>query len=213
MTYRKIVYQIKLFLRHLEVTWESQIRLPDEPEYTPKRVTRQDIETVLQRFQGHKYEKQLRALILLGSSSGARSHELYLLTKNDIDINSRTLYIRHDGNGHTTKTGKSRTTFFTEEAKAALIEYYAWLESHQHVRYLFGGSHLVRVFRNSPVKIKDMRKAFSQEWTRRNGNTSVKKLLMGHSIRGDVDLQCYNFQSEADLRLLYDKIMGDSEVS
>ena len=39
-------------------------------------------------------------------------------------------------------------------------------------------------------------------------NTSNHKhMLMGHSLKGDVDLMHYNAQSEDDLKKIYDKIM------
>ena len=57
--------------------------------------------------------------------------------------------------------------------------------------------------------VKNFRKFFSQEWDRNGGPTSIKKILMGHSIKGDVDLMHYNFQSEGDLKKIYDKAMGN----
>ena len=72
---------------------------------------------------------------------------------------------------------------------------------------LLGHSHLFPIFKQSSVKIKDLRKFFSQEWDRRGGPTSIKKILMGHSLKGDVDLMHYNCQSEEDLKKIYDKIM------
>jgi integrase/recombinase XerD len=44
------------------------------------------------------------------------------------------------------------------------------------------------------------------EWDRRGGPTSIKKILMGHSLKGDVDLMHYNCQSEEDLKRVYDKV-------
>ena len=50
------------------------------------------------------------------------------------------------------------------------------------LRYLFGGIHISRLFRDSDIKVKDLRKAFSQEWDRRNGSFAVKERLMGARI-------------------------------
>jgi hypothetical protein len=58
------------------------------------------------------------------------------------------------------------------------------------------------------IRVKDFRKYFSQEWDRRGGPTNIKKILMGHSMHGDVDLMHYNCQSEEDLKKIYDKVMG-----
>ena len=35
-----------------------------------------------------------------------------------------------------------------------------------------------------------------------------KKILMGHSLKGDVDLMHYNAQSPDDLKKIYDKVMN-----
>jgi hypothetical protein len=32
---------------------------------------------------------------------------------------------------------------------------------------------------------------------------------MGHSLKGDVDLMHYNYQSPEDLKKIYDKVMGN----
>jgi integrase/recombinase XerD len=72
---------------------------------------------------------------------------------------------------------------------------------------LFPQRTIERAFKDSPIRVKDLRKAFSQEWTRRHGDTGVKKILMGHSLKGDVDLMHYNYQSEEDLKAIYDKVM------
>ena len=65
-----------------------------------------------------------------------------------------------------------------------------------------------RIITNVPIRVKELRKYFSQEWDRRGGPTSIKKILMGHSLKGDVDLMHYNCQSEEDLKKIYDKVMS-----
>jgi integrase/recombinase XerD len=159
-------------------------------------------------YEGHKFFKQIKALILLGCSSGTRAEELYQLVPEDIDLSNRIIRINHNPeNGQTTKTQMSRVSFFTTEAQTALREYLAYFNNGSELKVLFCQSHLTRVFKESSVKIKDFRKFFSQEWDRRGGPTSIKKILMGHSLRGDVDLSHYNCQSEEDLKKIYDKVM------
>jgi len=41
----------------------------------------------------------------------------------------------------------------------------------------------------------------------------IKKILMGHSMRGDVDLLHYNAQSEEDLSEVYKRTMNYSNIS
>jgi hypothetical protein len=94
------------------------------------------------------------------------------------------------------------------DTQNALSDYLEYFNNGNGLEVLFGHSHLFPIFKDSLVKIKDLRKFFSQEWDRRGGPTSIKKILMGHSLKGDVDLMHYNCQSEEDLKKIYDKVMG-----
>ena len=210
--YRKQIYQIRRFLEYLKIDWASTIKLPPEPEYLPKRISSDAIDKILFDFKDNKYFKQIKALILLGCSSGMRAEELYQLTPNDIDLENRIVHINHNPrNKQTTKTQRSRISFFNKDGHKALSEYLEYFNNGNGLEVLFGHSHLFPIFKDSPVKIKDFRKFFSQEWDRRGGPTSIKKILMGHSLKGDVDLMHYNCQSEEDLKKIYDKVMCSKE--
>jgi len=211
--YKKNVYQIKLFLAYLGTEWQSLIKLPNDPEYVPKRVALEDIRNTLTHFEKHQYYRQIKAIVLLGTTSGMRAEELYQLQPQDIDIEKQMVKINHNPNiGQTTKTQRSRISFFNQDAKKSLSEYLEYFNNGNGLGVLFGHSHLSHLFRDSPVKIKDFRKFFSQEWDRRGGPTSIKKILMGHSVKSDVDLQFYNFQSEDDLKKIYDRVMNDTPL-
>ena len=207
--YRKHVHQIRKFLVYLNIDWAKNIKPPAEPDYVPKRVTIDAIRDTLSNFEGQRYFKQFKAIILLGASSGMRAGELYQLKLKDIDIENRIVHINHNPNdGQTTKTKKSRVSFFNKETQQALSEYLPQFHSNGYLKRLFSTTHIQRGFRKAPVKAKDLRKFFSQEWDRRGGPTSIKKILMGHSLKGDVDLMHYNCQSEEDLKKIYDKVMS-----
>jgi integrase len=209
--YRKKVLQIRRFLQYKKVPWANTIRIPSEPEHIPPRIAPGVIQEVLRRYENHPYYTQIKALVLLGKTSGMRAEEMYQLNQEDIDLENRIVRINHNpGNGQTTKTGKSRVSFFTEETKQALTEYLAFFNNGSGLLRLFGQNHMVDLFRQSIVKPKDFRKLFSQEWDRRGGPTGVKKLLMGHSCRNDVDLMHYNAQSPEDLKAIYDKVMNNT---
>jgi integrase/recombinase XerD len=211
--YRKIVYQIRKFLTYLDCEWANKIKLPAEPVYFPKRINLRKIEEAYSYFDNNPYYIQIKALILLGMSSGARAEELYQLNIEDINLEKRILYINHNPkNGQSTKTKMSRISFFNNEAKYALSKYLTYFHNDVNLKVLFSSSHISRLFRKSPIKVKDFRKYFSQEWDRRGGPTSIKKILMGHSLKGDVDLMHYNAQSEEDLKKIYDKVMGENNI-
>jgi integrase/recombinase XerD len=209
--FRKKVYQIRRFLEYLKVDWASSIKLPPEPLYYPKKIDYNDIEETISNFKNHKYFKQIKAIILLGISSGMRPEEMYQLTQKDIDITNRIIHIYHDPeNGKTTKTKRNRIAIFNYEAQKALKDYLDYFNNQSDLKSLFSLSHTIRLFSNSKVKVKDLRKFFSQEWDRRSGPTSIKKILMGHSMKGDVDLMHYNYQSEEDLKKIYDRVMNEA---
>jgi integrase/recombinase XerD len=207
-SYKKQMYQIIKFLTYLGVDWAKDIELPSDPVYYPKRVSQEMINQTLSYFDGHQYFKQIKALVLLGASSGMRAEEMYQLNPEDIDIENGIVHINHNPtNGQTTKTRRSRVSFFTKEARDALSEYFNFFHNGSGLERLFSQTHIIHLFRNAPIRSKDLRKAFSQEWDRRGGPTSIKKILMGHSLKGDVDLMHYNCQSEEDLKRIYDKVM------
>ena len=212
--YKKQMYQIMKFLKHYSVEWIKHIKLPSDPDYTPKRVTEEDITKTIDYFKGNDYYKRFKAIILLGATSGLRPSELYSLTLNDINIDNRTIYVRHDPKtNHTTKSGKSRITFFNEQAKVALINYLEVFDNGMRLKTLFSENTIQNAFQNAPLNVKHLRKAFSQTWTRKGGDTGVKKILMGHSLKNDIDLMHYNYQSEEDLKKIYDKVMNNKEIT
>jgi len=208
-SYRKKVYQIRKFLNHNGIKWANSIQPPSEPVNPVIHITEQQINETLDFFKNHERKKQLTALIKLGADTGARAEELYQLNPSDLDIENRVLHINHNpASGQTTKTKQSRVSFFTEETRKVLVEYFDYFNNESGLTRLFEERYIQRQFKNAPIKVKHLRKYFSQTWTRKNGNNAVKKLLMGHSTRNDVDLQHYNTQSTDELKTVYDKVMG-----
>ena len=206
-TYRKRVYQITRFLKYLGVEWTKSIKLPSEPTPTLRRLTVDDIKQVLSYFKNHPYRQQIEAIVLLGATSGLRAQELYQLKTEDLDIENRIVYVRHNPvSKQTTKTKRSRVSFFNSETQKTLSEYLVYFENSKNLKQLFSQTHILRIFKKAPLQIKDLRKFFSQEWDRLGGPTSIKKILMGHSLRGDVDLMHYNAQSPEDLKRIYDRV-------
>ena len=211
--YRKQVYQILKFLNYLNVEWTNEIQLPPEPIYHPKYVSKEDIIRTLKHFENDEYKLRFNAIIHLGIDTGMRAEELYQLSVGDIDLDSRCIHINHNpNNGQSTKTKQSRVSFFTEDTKQVLDEYLTYFNGKNSLTALFPKRWIEGKFRNTPMRVKHLRKYFSQEWDRRGGPTSIKKILMGHSMKGDVDLMHYNYQSEADLKKIYDKVMNENSV-
>jgi len=211
VTYRKRTYAIRKFLYFLKIDWAGNIQPPPEQVYKPIYVPKQSIKDALEYFKNSPYYLQEKAIILLGMDSGMRAEELYQLTLDDIDLDYRIVYIKHEPNiGKTTKTKVSRVSFFTPNTRRALQEYLDFYNNGSGLKELFGQSHLMRLFRTSPIRVKLLRKYFSKEWDRRGGQTSIKKIIMGHSLKEDVDLSNYNAQSTEDLKRIYEKVMTNS---
>jgi integrase/recombinase XerD len=207
--YRKQLYQIKKFLVHNNIEWINPVIPPRDPIYIAKRITDDDLNEVLNYFKGLKFELRYKSVIKLCCDSGIRAEECYQLRFEDIDLKNRIVYINHKPEiGQNTKTKQSRISFITEETSKILEEYYNCFKDKYTLKYLFGQSDIQRAFRKSPIRVKMFRKYFSQKWDRKGGPTSIKKILMGHSLKGDVDLMHYNAQSEEDLKQIYDKVMN-----
>jgi integrase/recombinase XerD len=207
--YRKQSYQILKFLKFIKVDWIDEIKLPPEPTYYPKYISKDMVNSALKYFETDVYYPRFKAIISLGIDSGMRAGELYQLTPEDIDLQNRIVRINHNpNNGQSTKTKKSRISFYTKDTRKTLSEYLDFFNKNDNLTRLFPQRWLEGNFRKTDIRVKHLRKFFSQEWDRRGGATSIKKILMGHSLKGDVDLMHYNAQSEEDLKMIYDKVMG-----
>jgi len=207
--HRKQFYQIRKLLIFLNAGWLNNVEVPQEPQCSIKRIGTNKLRDTLDYFSSYDYFPQISSLILLGATSGLRAEELYQLKPDDIDLENRIVYVNHNPEiGQTTKTKKSRVSFFNRETQEALRTYVQHYTEYGF-QYLFGKEHVQGIFNDYDIKVKHLRKFFSQEWDRRGGPTSIKKILMGHSLKGDVDLNHYNAQSEEDLKRIYDNVIPD----
>lgn len=137
---------------------------------------------------------------------------MHQLQPENIDLENMVVHVNHNpDDGQMTKTKKQRIALFDERAKQALEVYLQIYSKSKKLKKLFSKRQCERVFERSPLLVKDLRKFFSQEWDRRGGPSSIKKILMGHSLKGDVDLRHYNYQSEEDLKRIYNKVMTDND--
>ena len=104
--------------------------------------------------------------------------------------------------------------FFTEELQELLKEYIQTYKPNLQ-EPLATVLQMQRPFRRkSPLRDqklrpKHMRKFFAQEWDRRNGNATIKKLLMGHSIRYDINALHYSHHTVDELQDAYENVLGD----
>ena len=157
--YRKMTYQIRRILTYLKIDWANNIKSPSEPIYILKYITEDNILDTLNYFKDIQYFIQIKSLILLGVSSGMRAEEMYQLTIDDINQDTRTVHVNHNPqNGQSTKTKYSRISFFNNEAKEALTGYLTYFKSDRQLKQLFSQSHITSFFRNAPIQVKDLRK-------------------------------------------------------
>lgn len=160
-TFRKYVIDIRRLLKHIGHPAAEQIKLPKVPKRRGIVIKREDIQYLVKQTDSLKFKSErlrLKAAILVASTSGLRSEELYKLTMEDINIEERIIYLKAE----ITKDFEDRVTFFNEEAQKALIEYLGNVEIKNR---LFAKSTVVKDFRklNTSLRMKHMRKFFSQE--------------------------------------------------
>jgi integrase/recombinase XerD len=217
---RKVVIDIRRLLKHLNHPLSDDIELPKTPKRRKIVIKVKDIQKLLEEVDElpvRSMRLRTRAAILLAATSGLRAEELYKLRSSDIDIEGRTVYIRPE----VAKDNEERVTFFSVEAQIAIKEFFDNYKPKSI--YPFSESTLRKSFEKiaSPLRIKHMRKFFSQQSDRLGMPTAIKKMLMGHVVgddefvivrSGDVDLAHYDFQDEEELKKIYDKYWRDFRV-
>lgn len=60
------MYAIKKFLSYKKIDWIDDYKLPNDPEYFPKKVTSKEISNTIEYFRFRDGFKRHHALILLG---------------------------------------------------------------------------------------------------------------------------------------------------
>ncbi len=216
--YRKNITYLKKLFRIAGIDLAESLKAPTGFNVDLTIVTVDDIKNLLQlidelhlssRFEGWKRD-QFTVAMLLMATTGMRVSELERVPLEEIDLETRRIYLTV----YQTKTKQSRVVFFTEEVQELLQEYIRAYKPDPH-RPLATIPQLQRPFRrksplrNQKLRPKHMRKFFAQEWDRRNGNATIKKLLMGHSIRYDINALHYSHHTVDELQEAYDKIFGN----
>jgi integrase len=114
--YKRQMFQLRRFLKFMKIDWAVELTLPADPYYTPIHISKKKINDTINYFTSDDNYLRIKAVILLGCSSGLRPNEIYNLTENDIDLNQRKIIVRHDPNS-ITKTTSSLPSFFREQRK------------------------------------------------------------------------------------------------
>ena len=211
-TYRKYILDLRRILNEIYVLFANDLRLPPMPKRRKLVIRPKHLEKLIRQAENLSKSKylRLRAAILLSATSGLRSEELYSLRRNDIDVDDRMIYVRAE----ITKDYEDRITFFSEETSEALKDYLRTTANRPFIK-----DTIIKDFRKldvrvgrTPLRMKHIRKFFSQQSDRLGMPTAVKKILMGHSLRGDIDLSHYDFQDEEELKKIYDKYWRDFRI-
>jgi len=216
--YRKNITYLKKLFRIAGIDLAESLKAPAGFNVDLTIVTVDDIKNLLQlvdtlhlssRFEDWKKDQFIVAMLLM-AVTGMRVSELARVPLKDIDLENRRIYL----NSYQTKTRQSRVVFFTEELQELLQEYIQTYKPNLQ-EPLVTVPQMQRPFRRkSPLRDqklrpKHMRKFFAQEWDRRNGNATIKKLLMGHSIRYDINALHYSHHTVDELQDAYENVFGD----
>ncbi|KUH34828.1 hypothetical protein APY94_00185 [Thermococcus celericrescens] len=217
--YRKNVTYLKKLFRIAGIPLENHLKTPRYIGVDMTVITLRDVQNLTKTIQKLQLARdpELSDLIankmilglLIMATGGLRVYELTSLPLSYIDITKRTISVPPE----VAKTGQPRMTFITPEVQALLRKYVKKYEPNPNepvISYFSLEKPFIRKqeLANQPIRPKHMRKFFSQEWDRRNGNATVKKLLMGHSIRGDINALHYSHHTPESLQRVYDKVFG-----
>jgi len=181
-------------------------------------VKREDIKNVILNLWNLQVSKATKfrsiSAILLASTSGLRAEEVYRLSKDDIDLAKRRVCVKAENS----KDLEDRVTFFSKEAQV-LLSYFLEICDEEtpfnarSIRYLRERYPDAFKINQLDFQLKLCRKFFSQQSDRLGMPTAVKKILMGHSTRNDIDLSHYDFQDEEELRKIYDRYWRDFKIA
>ena len=207
-TYRDNVLLVRDFLRFRNVPWSSNIKLPRYTLPLPKIVKVEQINKFLREVEKNENPKKqiLKSFTILGICTGMRAHELYSLTKEQIDLQTRSISL------HKTKTGVPRVVFFNEEAKNELEKLLEMQIDPVFPERIVQRFYVSKKNKMGGLLAKHLRKYFSSMSDKLGMPTGVKKRLMGHSTSGDVDLQHYSALTFDELKEIYDKYWGEVRI-
>jgi integrase/recombinase XerD len=204
---RKRVVDIKRLMKKINAPFADKIKIPKVPKRRKIVIKVRDIQNLLKQvemFDCASMRFRTKAVIILTATSGLRSEEVYKLTLDDIDVDNRIVNVRAE----VAKDYEERVTFFSKEAQEALIKYLENCENCKlRTNRLFAESNIRRAFErlDTWLRLKHMRKFFSQQSDRLGMPTAIKKILMGYVVGdeefviprvSDVDLSHYDFQDE-----------------
>ena len=204
-TLRKAMILWRAFLKWKGVDWLDSLKLLSEITPAPVIIQKEHVQELIFRiFKRSKRKLFHFSIVLLLATSGLRPKELCKLSKENIYLENRFVYVPPG------KTGKGKIAIFNWEAQIMLKLYLPQADekpfSYEGVRKMFRRYGKGILPGNKDLKAKHLRKFFSQEWDRLGGPTSVKKLLMGHSLKRDIDLAHYGFHTPEELRKIYDMV-------
>jgi len=78
--YKGQMFQLRRFLKFMKIDWADEITLPADPCNNPIRVSSEKITEALDFFKKDDSYIRIKAVILLGCSSGLRATEIYEFT-------------------------------------------------------------------------------------------------------------------------------------
>jgi integrase len=204
--YNKQFFQLKKFLLFLEFSWANKLPLPKQKHYEACKITNEQFDSAIKLLNN---DLQMKALFLLGRSSGLRPFELYQLELQDIDIENRTIHVNRNDGKTTKNVGSIRDAFFDFETQTALKQYLNFFRSQFKYDRLFSITTVNKKLKGTGFSLKNTRHLFARNCTLKGVPSGVIKRFMGHSIKNDVLESNYTYITNQDLKRLYDKYFVD----
>lgn len=139
-----------------------------------------------------KSNLRLKAMIYVLLDTGVRRNELRNILLKDVDLNSKTIYLRY------TKTKKNRTLLFSEITSAVLSDYIEFVGPQTYLLESFTTGERIELLRYDHIMHKLKRKL------------NIESSISFHKFRHTYATQC--LESGADLEFIR-KTLGHSDIS
>jgi len=197
-------------LDFLDVPWLKKLPLPKPKHYEAFKVTDEQFDSIIKSFNN---DLQMKALLLLGRSSGLRAFELYQLDLDSIDIDNRIVHVNRQ-NGKTTKNiGSIREAYFDIETQTILKQYLDYFQSQFKHDKLFSMQTITKKLKGTGFCLKNTRHLFARNCALKGVPSGIIKRWLGQSVKSDVLESNYTFLSSEDLHIQYLKYFGGGEIN
>ncbi|MBE3120820.1 MAG: hypothetical protein IMZ53_06990 [Thermoplasmata archaeon] len=201
-TYNKEYYAIKKYLKFIHCDFLDQIPETKNKYYTPKELTLEKMQPILDKF---KDDKQMVTILKLGSISFCRAYELYALTFEDFNFQERSISINRNNDKTTKNLMSIRKTYFNESVSLLVQDYFKWCKLHG-IKKPFSMLTIGHKLKGTGFQIKMLRHISVRTASLRNMNFQILQRLCGWS--SGIINHHYLWISDQEIKTEYDRVFN-----